>query len=308
VPAVAAAAVPVLLGAALFRVHDRYYVDNDLARAERCYLEGQALRKEKGQEGRARELYEEALRYNPGHSLCHFFLAQILEKTKPREAAEHYRFVIRWPPSDEVNGKLVSVVARNNLANLLTRAAEYPEAIRLYREALQLQPEKADVKANLNHALRSQEAFESTLRQISQTLATLARADLPEPRHQGTPREGLYFKPDRGKVTLPRGGVPLPAEFLWRCPPPSGQEIPLAGSGGATAGGGRTPFYACSAAPLVGAKRVFVFPSGAALLADEEVSWFFQRPLAELTEAERQRERDYRAERVLRFPLAAPPD
>jgi tetratricopeptide (TPR) repeat protein len=308
VPAVAAVAVPVLLGAALFRVHDRYYVDSDLARAERCYLEGAALRKNRGREERARELYEEALRYNPGHSLSHFFLAQTLEKTKPREAAEHYRFVIRWPPSDETNGKLVSVVARNNLANLLTQAAEYPEAIRLYRESLQLEPEKADVKANLNHALRSQEALETSLRRVAQALVTRARADLLEARHQGTPREGLYFKPNRGKVTAVPGGAPLPAEFLWRCPPPCGEEIQLAGSGAITAGGSRAPFYACSAAPLVGAKRVFVFPGGVALLADEEVSWYYQRRLAELSAAEREREAAYRRERGLRFPLAAPPD
>jgi hypothetical protein len=53
---------------------------------------------------------------------------------------------------------------------------------------------------------------------------------------------------------------------------------------------------------------VFVFPGKAVLLGDDEVSWFYQRPLAALTDAERAREQAYRQEKGLRFPLAAPPE
>jgi hypothetical protein len=69
------------------------------------------------------------------------------------------------------------------------------------------------------------------------------------------------------------------------------------------------PFYACSAALGV-ARRIFVFPPprGAVLLADADVSWFFQVPLVDLSEAEASQERDYRARTGLQFPLKKIPE
>jgi hypothetical protein len=43
-------------------------------------------------------------------------------------------------------------------------------------------------------------------------------------------------------------------------------------------------------------------------LADEEVSWFFQVPLTDLTPKEREREQAYRREKGLQFPLAELPE
>ena len=44
------------------------------------------------------------------------------------------------------------------------------------------------------------------------------------------------------------------------------------------------------------------------LLADADLSWFYQLPLLDLTAAERQREESYRGERGLRFPLTTLPE
>jgi hypothetical protein len=107
------------------------------------------------------------------------------------------------------------------------------------------------------------------------------------------------------------GRSPFPVPFLWRSPPPAGGECRLSAPPDAAAGNGReAPFYACSAEPVVGTRRAFVFPppTGAVFLGDEEVSWYYQRPLAGLSAAERKREAAFRRERGLRFPLAAPPD
>jgi hypothetical protein len=44
------------------------------------------------------------------------------------------------------------------------------------------------------------------------------------------------------------------------------------------------------------------------LLSDEDVSWYYQRPLAGLCASEREREEQYRRERGLHFPLATVPE
>jgi hypothetical protein len=72
----------------------------------------------------------------------------------------------------------------------------------------------------------------------------------------------------------------------------------------------KPPFFACSALPVLGQKRIFVFPApaDAEFLSDEEVSWFFQRPMADLSTTERDREEDYRRKLGLRFPLKSLPE
>jgi Tfp pilus assembly protein PilF len=294
VPAAAMVAVPVLLGAALFRVHDRYYVDSDLARAERCYTRGQDVLKKHGPPEEARALFAEALRLDPDHPGANYLLGYELRHTQPREAAEHFRAALRREPKH--------VPTLSHLAGVLARRGEYPEAIRLYRQVLELEPDNASAKGNLNQALQEQKATADFLQRLPAMFREMARAgNLLEERHQGTALHGLYLKPGRSRVAAQPASLGAP--FVWRSPPPGGGEIRL--DGPAVAG---SPFFACSAGPLLGTRWVFVFPDRAVLLSDDEVSWFSQRPLAELTEAERARERDYRAGRGLRFPLAAPPD
>ncbi len=285
VPAVTAVAVPVLLAVSLVRVHDRFFVDNDLAAAERCYGRGEELL-QAGQLERAREEFGRAIRLNPAHFKAHFGAGLLSKDARPREAAEHFRAFLRGNPDN--------AAAHYELANLLAARGEFPEAVRLYERVIQLEPGHAAARANLGKARQAQDF----LGKLPPALRDAARAGgLLEERHAGTPRRGFYLKPARGPVA-----AVLPVPFVWRCPPPSGDELrPDGPAGGA-------PFFACSVSPLLGAKRVFVFPSGAALLADDEVSWYYQWPLAELTDDQRLREEGYRAERGLRFPLAAPPD
>jgi hypothetical protein len=98
--------------------------------------------------------------------------------------------------------------------------------------------------------------------------------------------------------------------FVWRCPTPSGTEIRVSQPDSSVpAHDRRFPFYACSV-NIIDKKRIFVFPPGARAepLSDDEVSWFYQLKMSDLSEAERSREDDYRRERDLRFPLTHLPD
>ena len=128
---------------------------------------------------------------------------------------------------------------------------------------------------------------------------------------EGAAGDGWYLKPNRGRILKTDGSRLFPrVEVLWRCPPPSGETIRLFGKdGGPATDGRRVPFYACSAEP-VGPNRVFVFPPplGVAVFADEDVSWYYQVPLADLGPAELEQERAYRLRHGLRFPLAALPE
>ncbi len=294
VPAVAASAVPVLLAAALVRVHDRYYVDSDLARAERCYTRGQDVLKRHGPPEQARELFAEALRLDPDHPGANYLQGYELRHARPREAAEHFRAALRREPKH--------VPTLSLLAGVLARQGEYPEAIRLYRQVLELEPDNASARSNLGQAVQEQKATADFLHHLPAKLREMARSrDLLEERHRGQALQGVYLKPIRTRIAALPGELGAP--LVWRSPPPGGEELCLEGPAAAGA-----PFFACSAGPLLGTKWVFVFPARAALLADDEVSWYYQRPLAELTDDQRRREGDYRAGRRLRFPLAAPPD
>jgi uncharacterized membrane protein len=296
VPAAAAVAIAVVLSGALWQLHGRFFVDGDADRAARLSQRGQTLLQQAGREEEARALFEGALAIDPGQPAAHYFLGILLRNTRPREAAEHFRATLRRQPDD--------VLTLNHLAGLLADQAEYAEAIRLYQDALRLQPESENLRKNLDLAVNAQKGMAEALRQFALVVQTLARPLLEE-KYAGTARAGLYLKPNRGLVAGPDGQrSPLRLNFLWRCPPPSGDEIRVVGPAGTSAGeSGHAPFYACSADPIA-SKRVFIFPPpvNAALLADEEVSWFFQVPLAELNEEQRRREDGYRKESGLRFP------
>jgi uncharacterized membrane protein len=300
VPLVATALIPIVLGTSLDRLHDRYFVDSPLAAAQRCYLLARKIQKDGGSPGEVRELCEQALAHDPDHIKTHLQLGQMLAESRPAEAADHFRAVLRLDPND--------IVALNNLANLLSRRLEFSEAVRLYREALKVNPRDESVRNNLSRAEHSQAELDKALRQVSLSFRALLGGTLVEQRYAGTEREGLYLKANRGRVLDAAGRSPLPDPYCWRIPPPSGQDIPLTGRDGTPPSGHRLTFYACCQVSA-GPKRAFVFPPAeVVLLADDEVSWYFQVPLSDLTQDERVREQAYRRERGIHFPLVSLPE
>jgi uncharacterized membrane protein len=299
-PAVAAVLIPVVLLTSLGRLRDRYYVDNPRDAAQRVYVQALKLQKSGGDAGRVRELYEDALANNPGHVKAHLQLGQLLTESHPAEAEGHFRAVLQRDSRD--------VVALNNLANLKSRQLEFSEAAQLYRQALEVVPKDDNVRGNLARVQHAQGELKNALRRVSVTFRALLTGDAFEKRHAGTPGEGLYPKPSRGRVVDAAGRSPLPDPYFWRIPPPGGEAVPVLGPGGQPPAGRRLPFYACCGV-AVGLKRAFVFPPAeVVLLSDDEVSWYFQVPLATLTPGERQREEDYRRREGIRFPLKSLPE
>jgi uncharacterized membrane protein/Tfp pilus assembly protein PilF len=301
-PGVVVLAIPIVLVLTVVCLYDRYFYDSKRSAAARLTEEAEVLFQKDGERERARALFEEAVKLDPDNARAHLSLGVLLQRVRPREAADHLRIVLRLDPDD--------VAALNNLANILRDQGEFPEAIRLYRAALKLQPDEERLQENLNRALKSFSAVQDAMRNISRDLEALAKTSMLEERHKGTPLEGLYLKANRGRVLKADGKAPFPVEFFWRCPPPNGSEIRLFnGKGEAIQAEGRVPFYACCG-QAAGPNRVFVFPAprGVEILADEEMSWFYQVPMADLTPEERDRERTYREKHGLHCPLVALPD
>jgi uncharacterized membrane protein/cytochrome c-type biogenesis protein CcmH/NrfG len=301
-PAVAALMVGVLLTTSLGCVYDRYYVDTPKHASERAFIRGKVLLEEGGEANqtsermeRARADFEESLRLDPDNFASHQWLGLLLRESEPAAAAEHFRIARRLNPEDSVSAF--------ELANILAGRLEFAEAISLYRDALRLTPGNANVTNAFNAALRKQKFLEENLPRLNAEFQTLVRGQILEKRDPGTAKEGLCLKPDRGRVPV-SGEQQLLAslQFLWRCPPPSGDEIRVSDTPG------RAPFYACSSSLLL-SMRVLVFPpANCKLLTDQDVSWYYQVPLAELTEKEAEQERAYRARLGLRFPLTKLPD
>jgi uncharacterized membrane protein len=296
-PVLAAAAVPCLLGAALHTLYERYFLDNPLAAAERHFDQGQDLLKESGSIQQAREHFEEAIRLNPQHAQAHFNLGVLLAATQPRDAIAHYRDAARLDPNN--------LQVHNNLANALARQGLFEEAIEHYREALRLAPEDATPLRNLQQAQHSQELLQRSLERIARVVEVCARDTMMEKRYAGTAKEGFYLKASQAEVLTSAAVPPLPqTRYVWRIPPPSGEPVPAPGvSERSLRRPPRDPFYACSL-DLVGWRRVFVFPppQRAILLSDEDVSWFYQVPMDDLSAEEQAQERAYRQEQGLVFP------
>jgi uncharacterized membrane protein len=298
VPVAAAVLVPVFLCASFERVYDRFFVDGPDRAARRAvqhrYADAVNLQNEHGGEERVRELYGEVLKLDPDHVKAHLQLGLLLIGKDPAEAAEHFRAVVRLDPRN--------VVALNDLANILMERLEFSEAAQLYQDALAVSPDDASLRGNLNRARQSQRGLEKALQQASAAFRSVLTPDVLEKRHAGTAHEGLYLKSARGRV-VDAAGRPLPDPYVWRSPPPSGEEIVITGPNA----GRHHPFYACCAVPA-GIKRAFVFaPAEVMLLADDEVSWYFQVPLDRLSAAEREQEQNYRRQQNIRFPLVALP-
>jgi uncharacterized membrane protein len=301
-PSLVALSAPLLLAATLAELHQRYFVDDAAARAERQFDEGQKLLKA-GASDKAVEHFREAVRLDPGHVRSHFNLGVLLARVRPLEAIEHYRTAARLAPND--------AHVRNNLGNALARQGLFEEAIRHYEAALHVAPDDKDVQRNLQQAIRSRDLLASSLSRIASAIQARALDGMTEERYDNTDRGGFYLKANRGEIRT-REGSPLFPEvrYLWRCPPPSGDPIRLLDRRGEPVRQPRrTPFYAC-AAYLIGPRRIFVFPPpvGAVLLADQEVSWLYQVRLDALTEDEQAREEEYRAREGLHFPLPLRPE
>jgi uncharacterized membrane protein len=297
----AACAVPVagtvagaaLLCGALAILYERYYVDSPQADAARRSYQGELLRT-KGQEEAARALFEEALTIDPGCPEAHYSLGRMLETTDPRRAAEHFEVALERDPEN------VYILAA--LADARAALAEYPEAIARYQQAVRLHPE-VTLRNWVRHAESEQRAMEEKINRVTQTVQSAAVATLGEVRHRGTESEGLYLKASRSPID--ENG----SAFVWRVPPPAGTEIKLQGAAGDSAPAGRSsPFFACGT-KRIAFKRVFVFPPplNAQLLADEDVSWYFQARMSDLSDAEHAEEYAYRERSGLKFPLQTLP-
>jgi uncharacterized membrane protein len=299
VPAVASLAVPVLLVASLLRVRDRYYVDTPHDAAERHSIRGRNL---VGQGGgdleQARHEFEEALRIDPSHTVSHDALALMFKDSDPEKAIKHFRAALTSSPEDSV--------ALFELANILASRADFREAISLYREALRITGGNSNVSAALQRATQARDVTRRDLERVTGEFQHLVRTGMLDERRR--PDGSVQLKHSRGPVSaVTPSGLISGLAFYWRIPPPSGREIRPGGDD--VAGRSRLAFFACST-KLVFSKRVFVFPppGQADLLADEAVSWYFQMRLTDLTPDESERERAFRAERGLRFPLSSLPD
>jgi uncharacterized membrane protein len=294
--------IPIVLAFGLLQLHYRYYVDSDLFRAERSFQRGVLKLKDPSSVERAYELFEETIQIDPDHPGANYYLALHLRNSHPREAADHLRASLRRA---ELRGEPAHIPTLKHLADILAEQGEFPEAIRRYEEALRLRPDDANLQRSLAQAIETQKILATALQGFSQVIADLARSTLIEDRYRGSREEWLHLKPDREYVVEPVGRQRLPLQFYWRSPPPCGPETVSKVNGVR----GRAPFYACSAVPY-GPKRIFVFPPpvNAVHLADDEVSWFFQLPLKELTADELQKEDAYRKNRGIHFPLATLPD
>jgi uncharacterized membrane protein len=296
-PAVIALWVPVLMVVTLVTVYERFFVDSIPDAARRHSARAEAfLREDPPARDQAREEFEEALKLDPNHIPSHRWLGIMkFDDSRLDEAEKHLRALLQAEPDDKV--------CLFRLANVLAVRADFAEAIPLYDKALAVTGGNETVAKDRERAIRMRDFF----RQIAMDFEKQLRAGMMEPRDPGAPRAGLYLKAIRGPVVA-GGDQPVLSRvsFLWRSPPPEGTAIRLSEGGDASR---RSPFYACSVS-LIGTRRIFLFPSGKnlRLLADDEVSWFFQVPLADLSESERKREDTYRHDLKLTFPLNKLPE
>jgi hypothetical protein len=292
----AIASIPCLLLMSTLSIHARYFVDSNQSAAERCFRRATSLLPKGNATDEACSVLAEGLRLAPENAPMQFLLGWLLAKRGSSEAREHLRAAVRLEPKN--------VEGLRTVGNLILDDGDYEEAIQLFQDAQRIDPKNNIVRGELQIAQSRKEL----LNFVSQTLLSRAQADMLERRHQGTERDGWYVKPNQGKVLGVQGLPPaLNVAFVWRSPPPSGEEVRLLALDSRIPTESRLPpFYAC-AADQAGGNRIFVFPAplNTVLLADERVSWYFQKRLIDLTPAEREQEQEYRAKRELRFPLPA---
>jgi hypothetical protein len=293
VPAIlTAGAIASLAGAVLF-IFDSYYVDSPAAAAERAFVDGQNCLRTPGQQGLAINHFNEALRWNPAHAGAHYNLGVLLARTDARVAIQHYQAAIAADPS--------FFEAQINLANGLSREADFDEAAKHFRAALDLRPDAQNARSSLANVQAAAARQAEALARLTSVITACARSTLGEPRYAGAARQGIYLRASAGPVLTSEGKPPVAnAPYVWRSLPPSGEEIRLEP---VAIDSPRPPFFACGLSS--GAKRVFVFlpPLNAQLLYDDDVSWYYQARMVDLTPAERENELAFRERKALRFPL-----
>ena len=301
-PAVSMSGFVLLLTWTLFCVFDRYFVDNEAAATRRHCFRGDAFLAE-GAKQKAREEFEQALRHDPADEYAHFRLGELLEQAQPRAAADHYRAILERTPDN--------FLTLYNLGNILIREGEYAAAVPYLQKAVRIDPNDAQARAGLGYALQWREIVERALPTMSGTILKLATSVLVEKRFSASSGDGLFLKHQRGRVTDERGQPPINGiDFVWRVPPPGGEEIKLLQlDGSPDTTNKRRCFYACSTS-LLGTKRILIFPppANALLIEDENISWRFQTTLKDLNAMELEQENLFRREHDLRFPLRALPD
>lgn len=138
-----------------------------------------------GRDAEAEAAYRETLRLHPTNANAHNSLGHLLHKLgRLAEAEAAYREALRLMPNyDEARNNLGSVlldldhldeavecfervlanrpdaISHCNLGNVRMRQKRLAEAVEHYRQAIALNPERAEFYNNLGHALRQQEEF-----------------------------------------------------------------------------------------------------------------------------------------------------
>lgn len=292
--------IPFLLLTSTNSEYRRYFVDSSQETAERCLNRAISLVQQGALTDEAIEILEVGSRLDPHNPRVRLLLGQLLATQGSNQALEHLRASVDLDPRN--------VLLIESVATVYFEIGEYGEAIRFLVQAQKIDPGNK----TLNRDFHSAKLMEDWSNMIGRTLEKIANVDLVERRHEGNEKDGWYVKPNRATILDERGQpiIVRNSRLVWRSPAPAAVAVHLAAPDrSATPDSRRQTFYACSS-NLHDGTRVFVFPApmNAMCLNDEQISWFFQRRLIDLSAAEREREREYRAEHNLRFPLATLPE
>ena len=157
-----------------------------------------------GETAQAIARFQETLRLDPRHADAHFNLASaLLRAARVDEALQHYQAAIRLRPADDdyqmsYAGALLRAQRPNDaitaletilrrrpaasthfkLASVLLDVERLPDAVKHYREGLQLQPDDAEAHQNLGVAYARLEEWENARRHFEAALQL--KPDYPE--------------------------------------------------------------------------------------------------------------------------------
>jgi len=303
--------LPCFLLVALACVYDRYYIDTPQAATSRR-IAFALTRLEEGETlEAARPGLQEVLEQTPdgkNFNNQRALVGSLLDARNSRDFVDRIHSHPSRLSEKDVNLCVV-------LGKILTADGNYSEALASFEKAKRLSP------GNENGPFWTWgvRALTSRLKNINQTITTQVQSDMLDRCQTGTEQEEVFLRPRQG--TVPQKDSPA---FVWRTLPPSGERICFRPSLAAPQESRQAPYYACAAMtnplnytpsmdkpfPLYVGKRIFVFPPplNAIMLNDEQVSWYFQRRMIDLTEEEVERELVYRQEHQFEFPLTALPE
>jgi len=313
----AVAYVPCFLLVAIWCIYDRYYVETPETIASR-HIRFAISQLENGKSiDDARPGLLESLQLIPHEKRCedHRALAAgLLQARNSKEAND-------WMLTHRLRGKRGDADAYMAAGKIYTADGDYADALACFEKADQIQP-GSEFTAFMLWGVRDLSAKLEKLNRAIASQVKLARLD-PQQHDVVELCSGVH-----SRVVNVSAEIGQPAsgsnEFCWLPFPPCGNttgeqghrhEVPRELRGGS--------FYACAAAlcsltcsatmdkpfPTVVGKRVFLFPPplNTVLLNDEQVSWYYQRRMIDLTPEEIERELDYRAEQQLKFPITSLP-